>query len=131
MKLSEAREAYYDHSGKASDQARALALAGIAVVWIFRIGDGAAAKLDADFLGPLLCLVIGLALDFAQYVLAALIWGSFHRLKERQSEDLTVDIEVTAPPAINYPSVVCFWSKLVAVSIGSVWLIRLIAGRWL
>ena len=37
MKLRNYRQTYYDYSGKASDIARQLSFAGIAIIWIFKI----------------------------------------------------------------------------------------------
>lgn len=130
MKRSAALEAYYTHSGKASDQARTLALAGIGVVWIFKQGEGAEATIGSEFVAPLLLLVAGLALDFSQYVLATLFWGALHRIKEWSSNDITVDEDIVAPRWINWPAVACFWGKLAAVAAAYAMLIELLWARW-
>jgi hypothetical protein len=115
VKLSAAREAYYTHSGKASDVARSLAFAGIAVAWLFRTGEGAAARLDSKFLPAVLFLVIALALDLLQYVSQAFVWGAYHRWKERKLDDISTDPDVEPPGALNWPALVFFWSKFLFV----------------
>ncbi len=83
MKLKEAREFYYDRSGLASDSARQLAFAGIAVVWILATNDEAVAVEANSLRLPLLAFVLALALDLIQYYAAALFWGVFSRVKEK------------------------------------------------
>jgi sugar/nucleoside kinase (ribokinase family) len=50
MKLSEVRDAYETLSGKASEIARQLSLAGIAVIWIFKSGTDQAPSIDQHLL---------------------------------------------------------------------------------
>jgi hypothetical protein len=116
LKFKEFRADYYWFSGKASDIARQLALAGIAVVWIFKVQQGVNVILPAELLLPALLFVATLGLDLLHYVIAALIWGAFtqwHRSQHVQEED-----EVTASGALNYPALVLFWAKLVTVCVG-------------
>jgi hypothetical protein len=115
MKLSKYRETYYEFSGKASDVARQLAFAGIALVWIFRIDSRPAPSLPRE-----------LALDLLQYALAALIWGTFHRYHEKRLKDKRKDPELTAPPYFNWPAQICFLIKLVSVVIAYILIINYI-----
>jgi len=78
MKLKDALEAYYIYS----DQARSLALFGIAIIWVFKVGDGAAAKIEQKVAAPLLALVVALALDIGEYALSSIMWGGFNRWQE-------------------------------------------------
>lgn len=131
MKLSEARAAYYEYSGKASDVTRALALAGIAIVWTFKVGEGASSHVDLDFLAPAFFLVVTLVFDFAQYAAAVLIWGIFHRHHEKKLHDLKKDPDVSAPGWLNWPALTAFWLKLLSVAIAYALLLFAIAHRWL
>lgn len=63
MKLKDALENYYFHSGKTSDLVRQLALAGIAVIWLFKYEVTGVPKVPAQLLLPLGLIVCGLALD--------------------------------------------------------------------
>lgn len=131
MKLNEYRETYYEFSGKASDTARGLAFAGIAVVWVFRVdGSGdVATMLPADLLRALGMLVAALALDLMQYVVAAAIWGSFSRLKETQLGK-EYEGELSAPRYLNWPGLACFWGKLAALVSAYAMLSLAIWSRW-
>ncbi len=61
--LEKFRESYYELSGKASDTARNLAFAGIAIIWIFRTGEGVANKIPQAIFWPLGLFAVALALD--------------------------------------------------------------------
>jgi hypothetical protein len=84
VKLEHARAKYYDCTGTASAIGRQLALAGVAVVWIFKDAapDGHIA-LKPDLLTALLLFFVALVLDFAHYVVGAAIWGIFSFRNER------------------------------------------------
>jgi hypothetical protein len=111
--LAEAREGYYELTGKASDAVRQLAFAGIAVIWVFKTGDGDAVKVPDALLLPGLLLVAALFADLLQYVLAALLWGWFARREERRG--ILPDDEIEADRAINWPALVLYYVKIVLV----------------
>jgi hypothetical protein len=118
MKLSQAREAYYAHSGSASSNSRQIAFAGIAVIWLFNSpSELRPIALPEELIFVALLLVISLALDLMQYVFASLIWGAFsriveYRIRRQLSEDLSYDPDVPANPLLNWPGLACFWAKL-------------------
>ncbi len=64
-------------------------------------------------------LIIGLGLDLMQYVVASAIWGLFHRIKEKKL-GADSDIDITAPPYLNWPSLFFFWGKLASILAGYV-----------
>ncbi len=114
MKLKDARENYYFHSGKTSDLVRQLALAGIAVVWLFKYEVLGVPKIPAQLLTPLVLIVFGLGLDLLQYASATFIWGTFQRKKERAG--VAEDVEFTAPPQLNWPALTFFWLKVASIA---------------
>jgi len=116
MKLESYRSAYYDLSGKASDVARQLALAGIALIWIFKLDNAGPLAIPVPLLLPAALFVVTLALDLLQYVFGALIWGAFNRYHE--SKGKKDDEDVLAPSYFNWPALFCFWLKLCTVLIG-------------
>lgn len=111
MKVADAKDNYYYQSGKASDIARQLCLAGIAVVWIFRTDISGSPHVPAELMPVAAWLVVALALDFIQYVTASAIWGIYHRCSEMTHNE---DEEFTAPPIINWPALFFFWAKFLA-----------------
>jgi len=116
MKLVDARQAYYDHSGKASDVARALAFAGIALIWIFKIEDEGGPHIPAELLLPAALLAISLACDLLQYISLTLAWGIYHRVKEKAGTKAGTEFQ--APNVLNWPGLVFFWGKLFSVAWG-------------
>lgn len=111
MKLSDARDAYYDASGKLSDISRQLAFAALAVVWIFKIDDGNKINLPSALEWAALLAILSLIFDFCQYALKASIWGFYHRFKEKQN--LKLDSEFLAPAYFPKLILVPYFAKLV------------------
>lgn len=130
MKLSDALAAYYEQSGKASEVARSLAFAGIAIVWTFKVGEGASSQVAADFIAPAFFLIVTLVLDFSQYTFAALVWGFFHRYHENKQSEPNGNAEVSAPGWLNWPALICFWLKLVSIAAAYGFLLRSVLRRW-
>ena len=57
--------------------------------------------------------MLALALDIFQYMVASAIWSIYARhLEGRKISD---DEEVDAPMWFNWPTLICFWFKLVFV----------------
>jgi len=113
--LKDFRESYYEFSGKASDVARTLALSGLAIIWIFNKVDKDGNTYIPDvFFGPAALLVLALAFDLLQYVVATLVWGQFHRSREKQGRK--DDDELTAESWRNYPQMTFFVLKLISVA---------------
>lgn len=83
MKLKDAKDRYWELSKQASANTRTLALAGIAVVWIFR-ESGSPGTLPHNLEAPLFWFIVTLSLDYLQYYLGTAIWLWYYRWKERQ-----------------------------------------------
>ncbi len=113
MKLKDYRDTYYGLSAKASDVSRQLSFAGIAFIWIFKSEKGGSLSISPDLLWPALLFAGALALDLMHYVLGSLIWGVFARYREykgNKDED-----ELDAPAYFNWPTLFCFWAKVIFV----------------
>jgi hypothetical protein len=74
VKIRKIREDFEATTKTVSDLVRQLAFAGIAVIWVIRVGDDAGGiRQSLEPLFPsLLLFVVALAFDFAQYVFRAL-----------------------------------------------------------
>lgn len=123
MKLSGYREAYEWYSGKASDVARQLALAGIGVVWVFSLESGGTKSVPQTLRQPLFLFCIALLSDLIHYVVAAISWGSFHRRHEKTLVRIGADPDLEASRWMNYPGFVLFGLKIVSVIAGFVLLL--------
>lgn len=123
MKLKEAREFYYERSAKVSDLTRQLAFAGIAVVWVYKVGPESHPSVAPDFLPPLILFATALLFDFLQAIWGAGAWGIFSRIREKTYGSSTEAEIGDAPDAINWISVFFFWLKVAIILSGFVLLI--------
>ena len=103
MILKDAVENYYTHSGKTSEIVRQLGLAGIAVIWLFKQDSKQFAQIPVDLKLPLFLIIIGLTCDLLQCAVSTLIWGAYHRHKEKSGISSTDEFE--APISINIPEI--------------------------
>lgn len=121
MKLEKARDQYYFFSGKTSDLVRQLGLGGIAIVWLFKQTVHEAPKIPDELVWPLTCIVIALIADFLQYAVATLLWGNLQWRKERSGVKEHEDF--VAPHAINWPTILCFSFKIIAITVAYYYLL--------
>jgi hypothetical protein len=117
VNLSDYLASYYELSGKASDVARQLAFAGIALIWIFHPAGPDPVALPHPLLLPAGCFVLGLGFDLLQYAMGSLIWGAFHRHWEQRLGPGSKR-SLSAPAYLNWPGICLFWSKLALVLLG-------------
>jgi len=120
LKLSEYKQDYDALTGKASDVARQLSFAGIAIVWIFRSGEGTVVKLPVLLVIALTLFGVALLFDLLHYVVASAIWGWFHKQEERKISRPAEDPELDAPGWYNRPAIIFFTLKIAAVIVGYV-----------
>lgn len=122
MNIDDAREQYYIHSGLASNSARQLAFAGIAVIWILATQNTTIPLENEVWRVPLILFVLALAFDLVQYYWLAGFWGAFSWLKERAG----VSKFDGAPEWGNWLGILCFWLKGLFVACGYVYLLLLL-----
>jgi hypothetical protein len=122
--LEQAHERKDEYSETTSELSRSLSFAGIAVVWVFRVGGDDAAKIPftADLLLPLAGFALTLLLDFFQNAYGAVSWWVFYRYKE--SKGVKSDDQVTTPRWMLYPNYACFFGKIGVLVASYVLLIR-------
>lgn len=125
MKLEQYKEDYYKFSGKLSDNARKLAFAGIAIVWIFKQEKEGTFILPAQLQWAMLMFAGSLFFDLLQYTYQTITWGIFHRYYEKKAE-YKEDTELTASPYWNWPSNALLWLKILVLFIGYLFLLKFI-----
>lgn len=133
MILKDFRDAYYDSSQSLSNISRQLALAGVALVWLFKTTllpatinnasvDTGLYLIEGDLYKALSFFIICLVLDYLQYFVKSLIWGivhTWHDIKIGKNKPNKENTEVNQPWAIiNWPAIVFFWGKALSVGIG-------------
>ena len=113
--LQDVRDAKDLFTAKSSDISRQLALAALAIVWLFKIDvPGGTVSLSRQLLWPSLFAIGSLASDLIQYVYASIAWSVYNRVKERQLKNS--DKKFDYPPLINWPTNLFFYLKIILVA---------------
>lgn len=103
MKISEIKGEFLDASGTASALSRQLSFAGIAIIWVIRIGENSGGLVFSEnLLLPLYVFVIALSLDFLQHLYKSIAWyflNMYHWNIHKNDET-----EVNVPGIINLPT---------------------------
>ncbi len=131
MKLADTRENYYAMSGKVSEIVRQLALAGIAVIWIFKRDVNGEVRVSRLLLVAGILIVLSLICDLLQYYVATRIWDEFNLRKEKELESGTPppgttppeeydleEVDFEAPDDINKWPKRFFWWKFYLTAAG-------------
>jgi hypothetical protein len=135
--LSEYKETYQRLSGKASDAARNLAFAGIALIWIFKIDTPGSPKLPYDLIFPCGLFVLTLCSDFLQYIVGTIVWGSFHCYQEKKkyaeygSKAVEEDPDIDSPWYFPWFQNIFFIIKIICVLISYVMILNYIYYLWI
>jgi hypothetical protein len=122
MKLKDYRSDFYTYSGKASDLNRQLALAGIAVIWLFKKDTAGVLTIPRDLVFPGIFIILSLMLDMLQYCVASLIWRYFYRSKEKAG--VNEETEITHSVWFERPIWYLFIAKLILVFLAYIWILR-------
>lgn len=112
-KIEDYLEEFYTFTAKASDVSRQLALAGIAIIWIFKNPDGSDKVIPQELTKPTFFLVSSLGVDLIQYLVGAIIWGLFFEYKEWQVNKKKVENKnITAPNLFSWTITSLFFIKI-------------------
>jgi len=126
LKLDKYRDEYLFASSKASDVARQLAFAGIAIIWIFKIGEvNKSFEIPLPLVWAALFLCVTLGADLLQYAIASATWGLFFIFKEKEYNKQGIDpysVDLSHSRNLRRPIYVLFWLKLVTVIIGYIFI---------
>jgi hypothetical protein len=107
-----AAEAYQRSSKQVSELVRQLALAGIAIIWLFKVTDSAGqSRIAKELVSATLVIAAALCFDFLQYAYATAAWGIFSRMYEKRDE-----VPDKAPRWINWPTNTLFVLKVAAIA---------------
>ncbi len=124
MELSKYNDKSGEFSKKASEIVRQLALAGIAVVWIFK-NDSNQDILPSELDKAVLCFVLTLAIDLAHYVIMSLILKWFFRYHEWKATRGDIKFKWY----LNAPGYIMYISKIICCVIGYIFVIQFLLGK--
>jgi hypothetical protein len=130
--LKEANDEQTEHSKRASENVRFLALAGFGVVWLLA-GSQFTGLYKKELLAITGGLVLVLLADFGQYAFAAARWDRLIQRVEatRPQHRRLPDSKIRVPPRLLRPIYVLYWAKiglllLSYIGIASVVIFRLV-----
>jgi hypothetical protein len=143
--LADLRNLSHEYRKEFSSAARQLALGGLAVIWIFRVGEIATVsdrvELPPDLMWPMLFFVLALTADFAFWASGAVYWGLDRRLHLRENTvlwvrplmNLLTRVEhVRGVPAVRLrPAGFLITLEILATAAGGFLLLRFLANRML
>jgi hypothetical protein len=113
LSLGDVRDTYFQASQKVSEILRQYALAGIALIWVFKGSGANAFGLDTKLLKASLWIIGAIGADFLQYVATSYIWFGYFRSKEKKDKNL--DQQFTVSRYINLPNQILFAVKIAAL----------------
>jgi len=120
MKLSYIRESFDTFSSKVGELNRQMALAGIAIVWIFKTGsEKTFFVLPPEMYRPLYLFCASLLIDLFQYLYATIAWGIVMAFFRSKQDDDNVDVS----GRINILTWVLFVGKVSLLIIGYIMLL--------
>ena len=132
MKISDCWDAFYSHTGKASDVARQLSFGGLGIIWLFYKDKSAdTIVIEPDLQLPAFLFVLALSFDLMHYVVASLIWGVWCKIKEKELKSPKENPDLDAPRFINTPADVIFIVKIILVIFGYWKVLGFLCTRWL
>lgn len=130
MKIKDIRASQDEITGKLSDITRQLAFAGIAIIWIFRIGEDnyPIIALSKNLVWPLIFIILSLFLDllhysYSSYIHRYIIKKAINIGKKNDEDYFKVKEKWIKPTRI------LFWLKVVSLIIGYVLLIIFVLGH--
>ena len=126
MKIAEYKEDYYHFTGKLSDINRNMALAGIAIVWLFKKGESDEIRICTELIMPLIIFAVSLSLDMIQYIYQSLLCFIAYKKfdKKHKNDPNKKEIDVEHPEKYNIPTWIFFWIKILTMILGYIYIIN-------
>ena len=119
MKLDDLKEASYYFSEETTKLTRQLSLAGLAIVWIFKLDGVTEHILPDDLVFPVILLAASLVFDWIQVFVSTIIWNTFYYIHEVKGNK-----NPKAPYILVVPSWLFFLTKNVALVWGYIEVVK-------
>lgn len=143
MKIKEAREEHAFYSGKLSDILRQLGLAGVAIIWVFRIESPSGNSIPRGLIPAGWFILLGLTADLLHYTAGTIFWDRFSQKKAEELEDTRHHVtpagrpfdpekeDFPPPPWRNKWTRRSFWAKFTLMLLAYIWLVSYLLFRFL
>ncbi|HUO98738.1 MAG TPA: hypothetical protein VMU01_08715 [Rhizomicrobium sp.] len=126
MKLSDIWKEEEAYTKAASDLARQLDFAGIAIIWLFKVEEHGSIHLDMPLLQIALLFVCSLAFDLFQFIAGIAVYRTIGNKREKLAKSAQ---DGDYPAWVLWPIDVFFWLKLAAVICGYAFLLRYLLSK--
>jgi hypothetical protein len=124
VSIKEGYKIAHEHTTKVSEMNRTLALAGFAIIWLYKVGSDANQTIPGDLVPAAFILALGIALDMLQSLVNAGVWYFETRDNEKKHQ---LEFKVTS--SYLMPGNVLFVAKLAATFAGYVSILVYLAGK--
>lgn len=126
MNSQDYKATYEDYSSRVSSLVRQCAFAGIAAVWLLKDQAGHEGGLSEDLGMSIVCFLLAIGFEFAQYTSATIIYRVLMRLCEKKELGSTDQAPSDFTHSEIWPTIVgiFFLLKVIVVWIGGYFLIR-------
>lgn len=113
--LQRYREYHFNATEKVSQNTRSLALAAIAIVWLFKVQTGSQYLVPAGLKWPLYLSILALSFDFFQHFISSIVWHILFRRKEKELEEgkITEETELYVSEWYNVPPYFFYYVKVI------------------
>lgn len=129
MKLAEISKIYAEQTKQLSDAVRPLALAGIALIWVFKQEVQGRPVLAKRLVAAGVFIIIALLFDLLQYAWGNLAYKNFYWAKMTEGDEMLAsgtapegfnkfEYDWDPPPHINKGPQALFWSKIAFTLLG-------------
>jgi len=112
MKIGSIKEDYYEATAKLSEIVRQFDFAGVAIIWLFRVGkDTGGITYSNILLIPLGFFVASLTSDLAQYTYKSVLLGALNTYYWRIHKNEVTEVHYSGK--LNWPTIFFFWAKII------------------
>lgn len=125
------RDYHYEATVKVSENIRTLAIAELAIVWIFIEKQANQYFIPPGLVFPIVLVVIALVLDFIQYVYKSIAYHVVFRRFEYQLEKKKItenNNRLYVDLWINRISYIIFYTKVIVLTVSYIFLISYVIG---
>ncbi len=135
IKLKNIREEANYHSQRVSDGCQKLAIAGLAIIWLFHlIDDSGMIMLSWLLFVSMILFILSILIDIMQNALLSHKWSKYYGKKnieyEKAGHTNIEDIEVTTPEGLGFTGWLLYWFKLGFLVVGYILLFIDIIGSF-
>lgn len=119
MKLKEFREESYYFSQRASEANQKLAIAGIGLIWLFKITEMDKIHFSHQLIWAMIFFILSLALEMIHYAPTSFFWSVLYNKHKDPAGDNDEDvIDDSRVKTVNIIGWILFFCKIISLIVG-------------